>query len=158
VLLGVSARQVTLNAAFDSRIPLEHPFIQNFLHHHEDIGAGGNTLKIVVSTTGSVLDLAYLQTLQKINDEVFLLPGVDRPYMRSLWTPSVRWLTVTEQGFAGGPVMPDHIDGSAASRAALLENIQRSGEIGQLVAPDFTSSLLVVPLLERDAAGGAALD
>jgi predicted RND superfamily exporter protein len=158
VLLGVSARQVTLNAAFDSRIPLGHPFIRNFVQHQEDLRAGGNTLKIVVSTTGSVLDFSYLQTLREINDAVFLMPGVDRPYMKSLWTPSVRWLAVTEEGFAGGQVMPDHFDGTADATAALLANIQRSGEIGQLVAPDFKSSVVLVPLLERDAATDAALD
>ena len=32
----------------------------------------------------------------------------------------------------------------------LAANIQRSGEIGRLVAPDFKSSMLVVPLLDRD--------
>jgi predicted RND superfamily exporter protein len=158
LLLAYSTRDVTLNAAFSSRIPVNHPFIQNFIHHEEDLKSGGNTLKIVVSTTGSVLDLSYLQTLSAINDEVFLLPGVDRPYMRSLWTPSVRWLAVTEQGFAGGPVMPDHFDGGAESNAALQANLLRSGEIGQLVAQDFKSSVLVVPLLERDATTGAALD
>jgi predicted RND superfamily exporter protein len=158
VLLGLSSRQVTLNAAFESRIPLRHAFIQNFLQHRQELGAGGNTLKIVVSTTGSVLDFSYLSVLRAINDEVFLLPGVDRPYMRSLWTPSVRWLAVTEDGFAGGPVMPDHFDGGADSTAALRANPLRSNEIGQLVAPDFRSSVLVVPLLERDAATGAALN
>jgi predicted RND superfamily exporter protein len=158
VLLALSARAVTLGAAFDSRIPLGHPFIRNFLAHQQDLAAGGNTLRIVVATTGSVLDPGYLATLRAINDEVFLLPGVDRPYMKSLWTPSVRWLAVTGQGFAGGPVMPDRFDGSAAATAALRTNIQRAGIIGTLVAPDFHSSLLVVPLLERDTTSGAALD
>jgi predicted RND superfamily exporter protein len=158
VVLGLSARGITLNAAFDSRIPLRHPFIQNFLRHQGDLRAGGNSLKIVVSTTGSILDPAYLNTLRAINDDIFLMPGIDRPYMQSLWTPSVRWLAVTEQGFAGGPVMPDHYDGSAAATAGLRANIMRSGEVGQLVAPDFKSSMLLVPLLERDATTGAMLD
>ena len=49
---------------------------------------------------------------KKINDEVFLTPGVDRAWMKSLWAPGVRWTEVTEEGFRGGPVMPDNYDGS----------------------------------------------
>ena len=158
LVLGWSARDVSLNAAFNSRIPLQHPFIQNFLEHREDLSSQGNALKIVVATTGSVLDFGYLQTLRALNDDVFLLRGVDRPFMRSLWTPSVRWLTVTEQGFAGGPVMPDHFDGSKASLDQLQLNLQRSGEIGQLVATDMKSSIVVVPLLEMDTTTGTSLD
>jgi hypothetical protein len=60
---------------------------------------------------------------------VFLLPGVDRPYMKSLWSPAVRWTGVTEEGLDGGPVVPDDYDGSAQSLAVRL-NVERSGEIG----------------------------
>jgi hypothetical protein len=38
--------------------------------------------------------------------------------MKSLWTPSVRWTGVTEEGLDGGPVIPDDYDGSPASLAA----------------------------------------
>ena len=43
-----------------------------------------------------------------------LTPGVDRAWVKSLWTPSVRWTEVTEEGFRGGPVMPDAYNGSRA--------------------------------------------
>ena len=32
----------------------------------------------------SIFDAEYLDTVRKLSDEVFLLPGVDRPYMKSL--------------------------------------------------------------------------
>ena len=62
-------------------------------------------------------------TLKQINDELFLTPGVDRAWLKSLWTPGVRWTEVTEEGFQGGPVMPDNYDGSpAADRAAARQH------------------------------------
>ena len=41
---------------------------------------------------GTIYDAKYLDTLRRLSDEVFLLPGVDRARMRSLWTPSTRWV------------------------------------------------------------------
>jgi hypothetical protein len=65
---------------------------------------------------------------------------------------------VTEQGFAGGPVMPDHLDDSKAALDQLKSNLQNSGEIGQLVATDMKSSIVLVPLLELDTDTGKSLD
>ena len=89
---------------------------------------------------------------------MFLLPGVDRGFMKSLWTSNTRWVAVTEEGLEGNTVIGEGYDGSPASLAEVHANVERSGEIGQLVAGDFKSSILFVPLLDRDARTGAALD
>jgi predicted RND superfamily exporter protein len=86
---------------------------------------------------------------------VFLLPGVARNQMKSLWTPTTRWVGVTEEGLEGGPVIPDGYDGAPKSLEQLRANIARSGEIGQLVALDAKSSVIYVPLLARDSSGRA---
>jgi predicted RND superfamily exporter protein len=154
VFLGLQATRVTLNANFEKMVPTRHPFIVNYLAHKADLSGLGNTLQIAVETTrGDIFDANYLETLRKFNDDLFLLPGVDRPYLKSLWTPSTRWLGVTEDGLEGGPVIPDDYDGSPASLQLLRANLERSGQIGLLVAPDFHSSLIRVPLLDRDANG-----
>ena len=70
---------------------------------------------VVENTDGDIFDPQYLEALKKINDELFLTPGVDRAWVKSLWTPAVRWTEVTEEGFRGGPVMPDGYDGSPQS-------------------------------------------
>ncbi|HWD15361.1 MAG TPA: MMPL family transporter, partial [Casimicrobiaceae bacterium] len=95
----------------------------------------------------------YLDTLRRISDEVFLIRGVDRPAMKSLWTPSTRWLGVTEEGLDGGPVIPEDYDGSSESLDKLRQNVLRSGEIGQLVAPDARSTVIQVPLLSAGVDG-----
>ncbi len=73
---------------------------------------------MVENPNGDIYDPKYLTTLSKINDEVFLTPGVDRAWVKSLWTPGVRWTEVTEEGFRGGPVMPDNYDGSPGRHRA----------------------------------------
>ena len=157
-LLGWQATRLELNASFEKMIPTDHPFIASYLEHRQELSGLGNAVRIaVINKNGSVYDKDYLETLQHLNDEVYLLPGVDRAFMKSLWTPSTRWVGVTEEGLEGGPVIPDGYDGSADSLAALKRNVERSNEIGQLVAFDQQSSIIYLPLLARDA-DGKALD
>jgi uncharacterized protein len=155
-LLGWQATKLQLNASFEKTIPAEHPYIRNFLAHQNELSGLGNAVRIAVENPqGSIYDARYLGTLRNMSDEVFLLPGVARNQMKSLWTPTTRWVGVTEEGLEGGPVIPDGYDGSAQSLEQLRANIARSGEIGQIVALDAKSSVIFVPLLARDPEGHA---
>lgn len=159
LVLGYQMLALRSNASFTKMIPTGHPYIANFLAHADDLKGQGNFIRIAVETSGdSIFEARYFQILQDINDEVFLLPGVDRAYMKSLWTPATRWIAVTEEGLDGGTVIPDTYDGSTESLAQVRINIARSGEIGHIVAPDFRSSIIIVPLLERDAVTGKPID
>ncbi|KQV99337.1 RND family transporter [Rhizobacter sp. Root1221] len=159
VVLGWLATGLRLNASFDKTIPTQHPYVASYLANRANLGGQTNVVRIgVENTEGTVLDVHYMQVLQKINDEVFLMPGVERAFMKSLWTSATRWVAVTEDGLEGGTVIPDGYDGSARSLAQLRVNIERSGEIGQLVANDFKSSIILVPLQGTDPQTGQALD
>ncbi|MCB4363505.1 MMPL family transporter [Hydrogenophaga taeniospiralis] len=156
LLLGWQATRLQLNASFEKTIPTSHPYIQNFLAHQSELSGLGNAVRIAVAKPeGSIYDAKYLDTLRRLSDEVFLLPGVDRLRMKSLWTPSTRWVGVTEDGLEGGPVIPDGFDDSPAKLQQLAANVARSGEIGQTVARDAKSSVIFLPLLAKDAEGQA---
>ena len=159
LLLGWQATRINLNASFEKMIPATHPYIVNFLENRADLAALGNSMRIAVETTeGTIFDREYMDTLQKMNDEIYLLPGVDRPFMKSLWTTATRWAAVTEEGLEGGTVVPDDYDGSPRSLEQVRQNVERSGEIGQLVAANLKSSVIFVPLLDRNPQTGQALD
>ena len=159
LVLGYQALGLSLNAAFDKMIPTSHPYITNFLDNRNQLAGGGNSLRVAVAVKeGSIFDAEYLDTVRKLSDELFLLPGVDRPYMKSLWAPAVRWTGVTEDGLDGGPVIPDDYDGSVQSLEQVRINVERSGEIGQLVAENYRSSIVLVPLQERIAETGERID
>jgi len=154
LLLGWSATRLQFNASYEKTIPQSHPYIANLLAHQADLKGLGNAVRIVVGNPkGEIYDAAYLETLRALNDKLFLLPGVDRAAMKSLWTPTMRWTGVTEEGLEGGPVIPDGYNGGAESLQALRSNVQRSGEIGQIVAFDGQSSAIFLPLLAQDATG-----
>ncbi|MCB1755850.1 MAG: RND family transporter, partial [Gammaproteobacteria bacterium] len=159
VFFAYQATGLSLNAAFEKMIPTKHPYIVNFLENRSQLADVGNSLRIAVEAVdGDIVDAQYLETVRGLADELFLLPGVDRPYMKSLWAPAVRWTGVTEDGLDGGPVIPDDYDGSAESLEQVRLNIERSGEIGRLVAANFRSSIILVPLQERLADTGERID
>ena len=149
IFLGFQASQIRPDTSFAKMIPLEHPYIVNMVKHQDDLAGLGNSIRIAVSIKdGDIFSSEYMETLKRVNDEVFFLPGVNRSGLRSLWTPNVRWTEVTEQGFDGGPVAshpaylePDQIED-------LRVNVLKSGEIGRLVANNFKSSIIEVPLQE----------
>ncbi len=159
LLLGFQAAGLKLNASFEKMIPTQHPYVVNYLANKSELSGLGNSLRISVeSGSGTIFDKKYLETLQKMNDEIYLLPGVDRPFMKSLWTANTRWTAVTEDGLDGGTVIPDTYDGSAQSMETLRANVERSGEIGQIVAGNFKSSIIFVPLLDKNTQSGQPLD
>jgi len=154
VIFGWQATRLQLNASFEKSIPIHHPYVQAYLQYEGELSGLGNAVRIAVANPrGSIYDAAYLDTLRKLSDEVFLVPGVARNQMKSLWTPTTRWVGVTEEGLEGGPVIPEGYDGSEKSLQQLRANIARSGEIGQLVGFDARSSVIYVPLLAKDAEG-----
>ncbi|KHL67856.1 efflux RND transporter permease subunit [Pseudomonas flexibilis] len=149
LFLAWQASQIRPSTSFEKMIPLEHPYIQNMIEYRDDLANLGNTVRIAVAVKqGDIFNAQYMETLRQIHDEVFYINGVDRSALKSLWSPSVRWTEVTEEGFDGGEVIPQSYDGSRASLDELRSNILKSGQVGRLVANDFRSSIVDVPLLE----------
>ena len=91
VSLRYQASQITANTDVRKMVPLQHPYIQNFLEHQDDIDLG-NDVRIIVSDTrhDDIFNDEYMQVLKLITDDVFSLPGVDPSRISSLWTPDVR--------------------------------------------------------------------
>ncbi len=154
LLLGYQTTKLKLNASFEKMLPQSSQYIKNYLANKSQLAGLGNTIRIAVEATqGDIFDAQYLETLKQINDEVYLTPGVDRTWQKSLWMPVVRWNAVTEEGFEAGPVMNDGYDGSPASLQQVKLNVARASIVGNLVADNYKSSMILTSLLEKDALG-----
>lgn len=159
IILGYQAMGLRPDASFEKMIPTTHPYIANYLENKGDLPGLGNAVRIAVETTrGDIFSAEYLETLQKINDDIFFIPGVDKDAIRSLWTANTRWLEVTEEGFDGGPVIQDDYDGSPESLQQVRINVLKSGKVGTLVAGNFKSSIVFAPLVDADIETGEPLD
>lgn len=159
IWFGFQAIQIKPDASFEKMIPTYHPYIVNFLEHQDELKGLGNAVRVVVENPkGDIFDRDFLETLKQVHEEVFYIPGVDRAALLSIWSAGVRWTEVTEEGFAGGPVIPDTYDGSEATIEQLRINVLKSGQVGTLVANNFKSAIIYAPLLKFDPETGEALD
>jgi hypothetical protein len=143
------ATNVQLSTDMKKMVPLKHEFIQNLFKHKDELSLGNDIRIAVENTQGDIFNAEFMEVLRLVTDEVFYLQGVDKSKVASLWTPNVRWVEVTEDGFRGGEVIPPTYDGSAKSLEQLQANVLRSGQVGRLVADDFRSAIVYVPLIEQ---------
>jgi predicted RND superfamily exporter protein len=149
VYLVSAAIKVRPDATFEKMVPVKHPYIAAYMERKDELTGLGNAVRISVETTeGDIFSQEYMETLRLISDEIFFIPGVARSGVKSLWTPNIRWGEVTEEGFTGGTVVPDDYDGSQASLDQVRINIMKSGQVGNLVANDFRSTIVIAPLQE----------
>jgi len=160
IVLGYfSASKLEMNASFEKMIPQNHPYIQNYLEYRSELPGLGNALRVVVeSKEGDIFTEDYLETLRLITRDLSLTDGVHRIGVQSIWQPSVRWVEVTEEGFRGDAVIGDYYDGSEESIEQLRENVARSRLARDLVGTDSRSSMIFVPLMERDPRTNEPLD
>ena len=81
--------------------------------------------------------------------------------MQSLWTPNIRVMRVTEEGFESSEVIPGTVIPENLT-PEIIENIKEriltGGHVGSIVANDFTSSLIKVELTEYNPKTGEKLD
>ncbi len=159
MILSFFAVQIELQAGFEKMLPYQHSIVKNYNEHREDLKGLGNSLRVVLENkSGDIYNKEYLDLLEKLNGELFFIPGVNKIQLKSLWTPNTRWRVVTEAGFEGGQVMPGNYDGSQASIDQVRVNVASAGIIGDLVANNFRSSAIIVPLLDFNPETGEKLD
>jgi len=159
VFLAWHALQLRPMASFEKMVPARHPYVANYLAYESQLRPLNNLVRIAVeTTTGDIYDPVFLDTLKKITDEVFYIPGVDRGNLQSIWTSNVQWYEVTEDGLRSGTVIPSTFDGSPEKIREVRANVVRSNRIGSLVATDHRSAAVLAPLLEVDPQTGAKLD
>lgn len=105
--LGYSATHVRLDPGFNKQIPVRHDYMLNFLEFSR-IFTGANRLLVSVNWKGEgdIYNPQFLETLQHVTDDVFFISGVSRPSVTSLFTPNVRYIEITEDGYVGDLVVP----------------------------------------------------
>ena len=160
VILAYQATGIKLQAGFEKTLPKAHQYVINYQANKDELGGGlGNNLRIVVAVKeGTLFTQENLKFFEAVNDEIFYIPGVDRNGMKSIFTPNTRWRVVTEEGFEGGPVIPGDFDASPKSIGEVQRNIARAGIMGDLVANDWKSAAIIVPLLDINPETGERLD
>ena len=153
-----SATALKVDAGFNKLLPLEHPYMQTFVKYQSAFGGANRILIAITVDEDDIFSQEFFDTLKAITDEVFFIPGVDRAQVKSLFTPNVRFIEIVEDGFAGGNVIPAEFQGTDEDLIQVRKNIIKSGQVGRLVANDFTGAMITAGLLESDPTTGERID
>ncbi len=158
VILGGLATRLRVEAGFNKTIPLDHEYMRTFLEYGETFGGANQILVALRRKQGDIYQAEFLETLRKVHEDVFYIPGVRRPSVTSIWSPNVRFMEVVEDGFRGGALIGADFDGSPAKVDAVREKVLKSEWVGRIVANDFRSALVAATLMDADPRTGQALD
>ncbi|MEL7449309.1 MAG: MMPL family transporter [Pseudomonadota bacterium] len=152
------ARGLHVDAGFTKMLPTQHEYMQTYLEHQERFGGANTVLIALVAKDGDIFSPEFMEALKNATDDVFFLPGVDRPSVSSLFTPNVRYTEVVEDGIAAGNVVPADFQPTPEGLERVRNNVLKSNYVGRLVANDFSAAIISTQLLEFDPNTGEPLD
>lgn len=152
------ATQIKLDASFTKNIPLNHSYMKTYLEHRENFGGANNILISVCNTDDDIFNADFFNALKGVHDKLFFIPGVNRIQVKSLFSPSTRFVEVVEDGFAGGPVIPADFQADEKGLAVVKANIEKAGIVGSIVADDYSCAMVKASLLDFNPDTGEKLD
>ncbi len=158
VFMGFSASHLKIDAGFTKLVPMEHEFMKTYISQQKAFGGANKILVALAPKSGDIFTPEFFTAIQKVTDEVFFLPGVDRSRVISIFTPNARFTEVTEEGFAGGALVPADFKPTPEYLEIVRANLLKSNYVGRLVANDFTAALIKTDLMEIDPQTGKKLN
>ena len=142
IVMAYFAVQIRMDAGFAKQLPNSHSFVKTYYEYQDDL-SGTNSITVALrATEGDIFNKDYLSKLFELNQTIRYLPGVNQGSMQSLWTPNVRVLRVTEEGFESTEVIPGNLTPEKLTEIEInkiKERILTGGHVGSMVSNDFTS-------------------
>lgn len=157
-LFAWQAKHIMLDASFTKNIPLNHSYMQTYLKHQQNFGGANNVLIALCTDDKSIFTQPFFETLKNVHDQLFFISGIERTQVKSLFSPSTRFVEVVEDGFAGGPVIPANFNFTQRDLAQVKHNISKAGLVGRLVSNDFKCAMLTANVMEFNSETGEQLD
>ncbi|WP_105168428.1 efflux RND transporter permease subunit [Pseudoalteromonas sp. T1lg23B] len=157
-LLGYKATQIQLDASFNKNIPLQHEYMQLYLKHEKQFGGANSILISVCDRDGDIFNPDFFKQLKAVHDQLYFIPGVNRPLVNSIFSPSARFVEVVEDGFAGGPIIPANFSATEQGLAVVKQNIEKANVVGRMIASDYSCAMVSAQLMEIDPQTQEKLD
>lgn len=157
VVMAYFASHLQVDAGFEKQLPLEHEYMKTFMDHEQFRGAN-RVLVALIDDSGDMFNNQFFSKMEQVTDEVFFIPGVYRPSVKSIFTPNVTFVEVVEDGFAGGNVIPADYAPSPEMFKKVRGNIVKAGIVGRLVAEEFNGAMVWADLQEINPETGEKID
>ncbi|MCG7544621.1 MMPL family transporter [Pseudoalteromonas sp. MM17-2] len=158
VALAWQATKLQLDASFNKNIPLNHQYMKVYTKHEKQFGGANGILISVCDARGDIFNPEFFTQLKAVHDQLYFIPGVNRPLVNSIYSPSARFVEVVEDGFSGGPIIPANFSADKAGLARVKENIEKAKVVGRMVASDYSCAMVSAQLMEFDPQTGEKLD
>ncbi|MEQ3530293.1 MMPL family transporter [Pseudoalteromonas sp. XMcav11-Q] len=158
IFLGFKATQIQLDASFNKNIPLNHEYMKVYLKHEKQFGGANSILISVCDKDGDIFNEPFFTQLKAVHDQLYFIPGVNRPLVNSIFAPSARFVEVVEDGFAGGPIIPANFQPTEQGLAVVKQNIEKAKVVGRMVASDYSCAMVTAQLMETDPQTQEKLD
>ena len=152
------ATQIQLDASFNKNIPLNHEYMKVYTKHEKQFGGANSILISVCDAEGDIFNEEFFTQLKAVHDQLYFIPGVNRPLVNSIFAPSARFVEVVEDGFAGGPIIPANFTADKQGLAVVKENIEKAKVVGRMIASDYSCAMVTAQLLEFDPQTQEKLD
>jgi predicted RND superfamily exporter protein len=157
-LLLFKATQIQLDASFNKNIPLNHEYMKVYTKHEKQFGGANSILISVCDESGDMFNPEFFKQLKAVHDQLYFIPGVNRPLVNSIFSPSARFVEVVEDGFAGGPIIPANFKPDQQGLSVVKENIEKAKVVGRMIASDYSCAMVTTQLLETDPQTQEKLD
>ena len=161
LVMGWYGAQLRMDAGFAKQLPRDHEYVETFFEYRDRLFGTNRVILVLRTREGDIWTAAFLARLQALTDDIFLLPGVDRRTVTSLWTPNTRYFEITEEGMLADDVVPFDVlpDAlGAASIDSIRDNVIKGGFVGRLVSSDYTAAMVTAELLDVDPVSEQELD
>jgi predicted RND superfamily exporter protein len=156
LFFGWSASNIKLDPGFLKLIPIKHEYMKTMFDYLKDFNDANMLLvNLRWKGEGEIYNPEFMAAMQKANDDVFFIPGVNRVQVSSIFTPSTYYIEITESGFNGEPVVPAKFSGTPEQLERVRHNISLSGQIGLIVSNDQKAALIRANLQEVDTSDPA---
>ena len=152
------ATLIQLDASFNKNIPLNHDYMKVYTKHEKQFGGANSILISVCDADGDIFNEEFFTQLKAVHDQLYFIPGVNRPLVNSIFAPSARFVEVVEDGFAGGPIIPANFTADKRGLAVVKENIEKAKVVGRMIASDYSCAMVTAQLLETDPQTQEKLD
>lgn len=146
--LGYFASQVKFDAGFEKSIPSAHEYMKVYRQYAPDFGGANAVTVVLQKKNGDIFEPEFMQALERLTRTVYSIPGVDQASIGSLFAPTAIFVTVNEEGFSGGRIVPATFKPRPDDIATVRQNLLKSAEIGRLVSTDLRGALVRFELVE----------
>ena len=87
-LFVASASRLVVDAGFSKMVPLRHEYMKVYREYEKVFGGANRVALALVQKDGDIYNKEFMDKLKGLTNDVFLLNGVDKPQVKSLFTPN----------------------------------------------------------------------